>query len=488
MGLNFLHNQELPVRGFTYLLFALALVLLTYAFILQKWILACVIISMPLGLLLFFYSIQYPLISFTLYASITYFFGAIVRYTKIDGISIIIDILLLYTLLSVIFNAISERKLKTTFSNAFNALTIGYFAWMLFAFIQLLNPQAPVEDFFISSRSWVLGTPLLYLLASLLLDSRKKLQTTLIILGCFTIIVFLKLLWQKYKWFDAAETAWLLEGNWRTHLLRTGIRYFSLFSDAGNFGAIMGMTSLVYGITVFYTSQKVLRIFYLIICLMGIIGLLMSGTRGAIIVPLGGLVLYCLISRNIKVMVISAVLGVAIFSFFTFTNIGDGNSMIRRMRTAFRPTEDASFNVRLENQKIIADYLKEHPLGAGIGGIITTTVFQEDQYNDLRVPPDSFYVDIWSQTGFWGLSLYIFIFAVVFLRSCYIIMFKIRDKQLRNILAALLCGLFGLFLNGYVGRSMGFMPGTSLIAFFFAFILNGPYMDKQINKIVTTKI
>ena len=43
--------------------------------------------------------------------------------------------------------------------------------------------------------------------------------------------------------------------------------------------------------------------------------------------------------------------------------------MIRRMRTAFKPTEDASFNVRIENQKIIAHYLKKHPMGAGIGGI-----------------------------------------------------------------------------------------------------------------------
>ena len=74
------------------------------------------------------------------------------------------------------------------------------------------------------------------------------------------------------------------------------------------------------------------------------------------------------------------------------------------------------------------------------------------------------------------------IFACIILRCCYIIMFRIRDAQLRNTLAALLCGLFGLFLNGYVGRGMGFQPGVSLIGFFFAFILNGPLIEQRLSK------
>ena len=61
-------------------------------------------------------------------------------------------------------------------------------------------------------------------------------------------------------------------------------------------------------------------------------------------------------------------------------------------------------------------------------------------------------------------------------------MFRIRDAQLRNTLAALLCGLFGLFLNGYVGRGMGFQTGVSLIGFFFAFILNWPLIEQRLSK------
>ena len=56
------------------------------------------------------------------------------------------------------------------------------------------------------------------------------------------------------------------------------------------------------------------------------------------------------------------------------------------------------------------------------------------------------------------------------------------NDQLRQILAALLCGVFGMWLSGYVGRGMGTQPNQFLIAMFLAFVLNGPYMDKQLRK------
>ena len=39
--------------------------------------------------------------------------------------------------------------------------------------------------------------------------------------------------------------------------------------------------------------------------------------------------------------------------------------MIRRMRTAFRPNKDASYLVRKQNQKKLAEYLRNKPFGEG---------------------------------------------------------------------------------------------------------------------------
>lgn len=54
------------------------------------------------------------------------------------------------------------------------------------------------------------------------------------------------------------------------------------------------------------------------------------------------------------------------FFILKFTTIGNSNSAIRRMRTAFN-IEDASFQVRIENQKTLKAYMKEAPFGIGIG-------------------------------------------------------------------------------------------------------------------------
>lgn len=114
--------------------------------------------------------------------------------------------------------------------------------------------------------------------------------------------------------------------------------------------------------------------------------MIMSGTRGAMIVPLGGLALYCLICKNIKIMVISALAVIMLYAFFAFTEIGDGNALIRRMRTAFRPQEDTSFNVRIENQKLIAEYMRTHPWGAGLGKGVARVNVNSDGVVEDTIP------------------------------------------------------------------------------------------------------
>ena len=48
-----------------------------------------------------------------------------------------------------------------------------------------------------------------------------------------------------------------------------------------------------------------------------------------------------------------------------FTNIGNGNQQIRRMRSAF-DKKDASSNVRTINQEAIRKYIADAPWGLGL--------------------------------------------------------------------------------------------------------------------------
>lgn len=473
--------RNISPKVITFLLLAFGLMFMVYALIFQKILLFAIIVGLPLGVIILTYSIQRPRMSYLLYGAYTFYLTAIMRYSRQDGLSVISDGLLIYMTISILFYYVKNKN-DIRLSNAINFFTVTYIAWFLYILIQFINTASDSTSYIAGIRGWLLSTPILYFVSCILLDNPKTLKRSLIIIGIFTITAFLKLLYQKYRWFDAAETEWLMGGSWYTHILSSGIRYFSIYSDAGNFGSNMGMISIVYGIIAFHTSEKWLRIFFSCIALMGIVGMIMSGTRGAMIVPLGGLALYCLICKNIKIMVISALAVIMLYAFFAFTEIGDGNALIRRMRTAFRPQEDTSFNVRIENQKLIAEYMRTHPWGAGLGKGVARVNVNSDGVVEDTIPPDAFYVDIWIQTGTIGLLIYISMCIAIIIYSCYIIMFRVRNPGLRNILTAFICGVFGIWLNGYVGRGMGMTPSFFMVAASLAFIMNGPYIDRLLRE------
>lgn len=76
-----------------------------------------------------------------------------------------------------------------------------------------------------------------------------------------------------------------------------------------------------------------------------------SGTRSAIAIPFGALGTYIILSHSLKARIVGVSTFVFLFLFFTFTSIGDSNQYIHKMRSAFRPNQDASYLVRVYNRE-----------------------------------------------------------------------------------------------------------------------------------------
>ena len=192
------------------------------------------------------------------------------------------------------------------------------------------------------------------------------------LLSVLTLLAFGKALIQKYRGFDSYELEWL-KGN-TTHIIHSGIRYFSFFTDASNLGSNMGAAILIFGISALHLRNRALSTYYIIVAFIATYTLFLTGTRGAIIVPLAGLALYTIISKQAKTMVAGGLMLISVYIFFAFTMIGQNNSMIRRMRTAFSPSKDASLNVRKENPEKAGRILeiqtfrrRSWPIGRWIG-------------------------------------------------------------------------------------------------------------------------
>lgn len=80
---------------------------------------------------------------------------------------------------------------------------------------------------------------------------------------------------------------------------------------------------------------------------------------------IAGVFLYVILSKSFKIALPVIVLGTLFYGFLAFTDIGQGNMQIRRMRSAFNK-DDASANVRDINKATLAKYLKDAPFGMGL--------------------------------------------------------------------------------------------------------------------------
>lgn len=484
------NNIFLSTKALTQLIMFIGLAAFSMAILQQKTAIAFVIALLPTVALAIGYGLIKPRFIYLLYATYAFFFTTISRYLLLNQLSAGLEAILYFGLASLCFLSIYKKGI-ISWSNAFNILTISYIPWIIFTVIQFSNPGLNSDGLFYGIRIWIIRTFLLYIFLSVLSNTYKTLRIGLDLISLFTLLAFIKLLWQKYVGFDYAEKYWLyVGGGSATHLISSGIRYFSYFTDSANFGCFMAAASLVYGIIGFNYPKGNKRFYYLFIAAISLLSMFMSGTRGALIIPLTGAMLYCLLCKNIRIFVITSLAGLFFYSFFAFTNIGNGNEYIRRARTAFSHKDDASMNVRIRNREEIAEYIARHPFGVGIAGAIQKRWLMPDgTYQDSTIPPDSFFVYIWIQTGPIGLALYVLTCAIVVIGGSLIVLFKIRNPLIKNIMAAFTCGTFGIWVSGYTGNNPGMPPTDFIIPAMMAFVMNGATIDKEFTqkKLLTTK-
>ena len=352
--------------------------------------------------------------------------------------------------------------------------------WFLYLLLELFNPLVP------GKQSWIFsarGFGMYFLMAApltmVVFDRQKDWEKLIVIWGILTLFALAKALGQKYIGFDPYETKWLNEGGALTHIIGSGIRYFSFFTDAGQFGATMGHSSIVFLILGLNNKIGLRKIFYFLVAGAAFWAMLMSGTRGAIAVPAVGLMCYIVLCKNIRLFLVGSVLLVSAFVFFKYTYIGQGNYEIRRMRSAFSPTQDASLSVRLENQKKFAAYLEDKPFGGGLG----TASGNGNRFYPgtflASVPTDSWYVLLWAETGIIGLSIYLAMMFLILAFGSIQSFFKIKHKRINGVLMAFIAGGSGILVASYGNAVIGQFPSSIIFPITMAYLFVAPALDKK---------
>jgi positive regulator of sigma E activity len=200
-----------------------------------------------------------------------------------------------------------------------------------------------------------------------------------------------------------------------------------------------------------------------------------SGTRSAVAVPLGALITVAALSHNLKITVSTVIFMIFLYFFFSFTQIGDGNQYIRKMRSAFHPSEDPSYIVRVQNREKIKTLMINKPIGYGLG-LSKPGLYKSKER--MPYPPDSFLVSIWVETGYIGLALFLAVHLLFFIWAAWVLLFKVKSKRVRGLITAWLGMAVGFFISAYVNDVMQY-PNPIVVYTGFALCIAAPYIDKN---------
>ncbi|TAI47154.1 O-antigen ligase family protein [Flagellimonas allohymeniacidonis] len=392
---------------------------------------------------------------------------------------LLMDGLMVLMYLALFFKAF---RLKVPWDLAKSQLTLLASVWFGYAIFQIVNPEAvSIAAWFYAMRGLSLYMWMFIPLVFILFNKPKDLQLFFVIWGALSFLATLKGMQQLIFGVDSYEQAWLDAGGAITHVLFGKLRIFSFYSDAGQFGAAQGHAGVVFGILALFAKNRKVQVLYAIVAVAGLLGMMISGTRGAIAVPAAAGVMFLIVRKHIPSIVLGALLGIGVFVFFKYTTIGNDNDQIRRMRTAFDPN-DASLQVRLENQAKLSGYLASRPFGGGIGSTGNWGKRFSPNTFLANTATDSWFVAVWADTGIVGLYLHLFILFFTLITGAYNVMFKIRDGWLKGQITALVCGMFGIMAASYGNGVFGQFPTCILMYAGMVFMFIAPKLDKQILK------
>lgn len=418
-----------------------------------------------------------PIIGFFTAIGLNFILLGMARYIPGLPLGFGIDGILILTYLALFFSRFKER---IDWSPAKKDITLLAAIWLGYCIFQLVNPEAQSTDAWIAGRGIGFYFFLFIPLTFMLINTNKKLDIFLYVWGVFSILATIKGMIQLFVGVDAAEQAWLNGGAAQTHILFGKLRIFSFMSDAGQFGANQGFSGVV-AIIYSMTKKGLPKLFFLTVGILGLYGMMISGTRGAISVPAAGFMTYFILSKNVRVVIFGFTLMIILFVFFKFTMIANGNDQIRRMRSAFDPNEP-SLQVRLNNQKILKGYLASRPFGGGIGHAGDKAQRFLPNAFLSHVATDSWYVMIWAELGIVGLTIHLFILFYIMGKASYKVMFKIRDPITKLKMSALISGMAGIMLASYGNAVFGGMPTALLIYASIAIMSNPETFDTPVEE------
>jgi len=395
------------------------------------------------------------------------FFLGLNRFIPNVPMGIAMDALLSFMLIGLLV----DKWKSGNYTAASNPISYMVWIWIVYNLLEFINPMA-------SRQVWVYvirGIALLMMYYFIVLHAATNLRFIKTIINIWlglTLLAAAYGLFQEFHGLTQAEKEWVARDEFRFNLIFNWGRYriFSFFTDPTIFGILMAYTGLFCIALLPGPLKFAYKIFLGCAAAIMLLAMVYAGTRTAYALVPAGLLFYALLTLQRRTLIICGVIGTigAGIVFSDIRSVGPflSTNNLERIRSAFKPSEDASFKVREKSQAFIKPFIQSHPFGAGLGSIGIWSVRFTPDSPLAKFAPDSGYVRVAVELGWVGL--------IVGIRNYY----RMKDPLLKTYMAALLSVVFGIVIANYPQEALIQAPTILIFYIVMAFIVRLKKLDE----------
>ncbi|GEO10781.1 O-antigen ligase family protein [Segetibacter aerophilus] len=430
-------------------------------------------IAAVIGLPFVYTIVVYPNFGIIFLLVLAYFLMFILRYLHNVPLGTAVDSLEVLFILGFFI----KMKKEKNWEMVKGPTSILILAWIFYNLLQVFNPSAE------SILAWVYtvrSVGLLMLLYFIFVYNVRTISFIKLILKVWillSIVAALYALKQEFIGFSAVEEEYLysdpivsallfIDGAWRK---------FSIFSDPVTFSYNMAASSLLCIALITGPLRLWKKLVLGFLAALFLYVMVFSGTRGAYVLIPATLLLFAILKCTKTMMATMMVVG-AFFVILIF--IPTGNVTLYRFQSAFRPSNDASYNLRKANQKKIRPYILSHPMGGGLGSTgVWGVKFAPTSYL-ASFPPDSGYVRVAVEMGWIGLFLFCLLMFTI-LKTGVNNFYSIQDAELKSYCLAMTMIVFAWNIGNFPQEAFVQFP-TNVYFYLVAALITVTYrIDKE---------
>ncbi len=364
------------------------------------------------------------------------------------------------------------------FSAARHPISVMVLIWIYYCAVQAINPEPTAHRL-----AWLYtvrslgGLMFLYFVAVYGLDTLPKVKRAIKFILGLGFVAALYGLKQEWVGFTDQELSWLYADPMRLQLIQQWgrTRIFSFFSDPTTLGIVMAYLTCMCASLMFGPYKQWQRVVLGVAAACMVATMAYAGSRTPIVVLPAGLFFFVILMPKRNVLLVCAV-------FFTVGTLAmlksSSNPVMFRIQSAFKPGEDASVQVRLDNQRFVQPFIQSHPVGAGLGTTGEWGRRFAPNFWLAHFAHDSGLVRIAVEAGWIGLFIYELFLGVILVSGIRQV-FRVRDPVIKNLSVAIVVVMFCLTLASYPQEAIPMLPSSIIFYILLACLVRLDYFDKQ---------